>query len=58
MKELYIQPRIEVVEVETEKMLALSLSDKLASSSEDVLTNRRRAPEAICGSEASKRRSQ
>lgn len=28
MKELYIQPRIEVVEVETEKMLALSLSDK------------------------------
>lgn len=42
MKELYIQPRIEVVEVETEKMLALSLSDKQASSSEDVLTNRRR----------------
>ena len=28
MKELYIQPRIEVVEVETEKMVALSLSDK------------------------------
>ena len=44
MKELYIQPRIEAVEVEveTEKMLALSLSDKQASSSEDVLTNRRR----------------
>ena len=42
MKELYIQPHTEVVEVETEKMLALSLSDEQASSNEDVLTNRRR----------------
>lgn len=42
MKELYIQPHTEVVEVETEKMLALSLSDEQASSSEDVLTNKRR----------------
>lgn len=42
MKELYIQPRTEVVEVETEGMLALSVSDEQASSSEDVLTNGRR----------------
>lgn len=37
-----MQPLIEVVEVETEDMLALSMSDEQASSSEDVLTNRRR----------------
>ncbi len=42
MKDLYIQPHTEVVEVETEKMLALSLSDEQASSNEDVLTNKRR----------------
>lgn len=42
MKELYIQPHTEVVEVETERMLALSVSDEQASSREDVLTNRRR----------------
>lgn len=42
MKTEYMQPLIEVVEVETEDMLALSLSDEQASSNEDVLTNRRR----------------
>lgn len=42
MKTEYMQPLIEVVEVETEDMLALSMSDEQASSSEDVLTNRRR----------------
>jgi len=42
MKELYIQPLIEVVEVETEEMLALSVSDEQASSNEDVLMHKRR----------------
>lgn len=42
MKELYIQPRTEVVEVETEEMLALSVSEEQASSAEDVLAGKRR----------------
>ena len=42
MKELYIQPQTEVVEVETAELLALSVSDEQASSEEDVLAGKRR----------------
>lgn len=42
MKELYIQPRVEVVEVEAEEMLALSVNEEQASSEEDVLAGKRR----------------
>ena len=43
MKDMYMRPSTEVVEVETEEMLALSASDdKIADPNEEVLTNRRR----------------
>ena len=42
MKKKYIQPQIEVVEVETEKMLALSIRDEKADSDAEVLSNEHR----------------
>lgn len=42
MSKKYIQPQIEVVEVEAEKMLALSIRDEKADSNAEVLSNEHR----------------
>ena len=42
MKTKYVQPQTEVLEVEAENMLALSLGNEQADPEEDVLVNKRR----------------
>lgn len=42
MRKKYIQPQIEIIEVEAEKMLALSIRDEKADSDAEVLSNEHR----------------